>query len=58
MYVLVKLRLPWSFPKTDLRGTRVAHLVGHLTLGFSLDHELVVLRLNPVSGSVLSVEST
>ena len=38
-------------------GAWVAQLVKHLTLGFSSGCDLKVMRLGPMSGSTLSVES-
>ena len=39
------------------RGACVAQLVGCLTLGFSLSHDLRVVGSSPAKGSVLSRES-
>ena len=38
------------------RDTSVAQSVKHLALDFSSGHDLMVMRSNPVSGSVLSME--
>jgi len=50
-----------SFPKITFeiyfRGTWVAQLVKHLTLGFGSGHDLSVMRLRHLMGSVLSAES-
>ena len=36
-------------------GIKVAQLVEYLTLGFGLGHDLKVVRLSPVLGSVLKL---
>ena len=36
----------------------MAQFVKHVTLGFGSGHDLRVVRLSPMSGSMLSVEST
>ena len=43
--------------KQPMRGTWVAQLVKHPTLGFSSSQDFGVVRLSPMWGSVLSSES-
>ena len=58
MYMLVKLRLLWSFSETDLRGAPGwLTWLGVLTLGFSPSYNLRAMRLSPMLGYVLSAES-
>ena len=42
--------------KKNMRGVWVAQSVKCLTLEFGPGHDLMVVRLRPVSGSVLGVE--
>ena len=42
--------------KASYKGTWMAQSVEHLILDFGLGHDLMVLRLSPLSGSVLGVE--
>ena len=68
LLLLLPMSLPLSFSvsyqsinqsilkKENLKmGTWVAQLVKHLTLDFSLDHDLRVVKLNPALGSALGV---